>query len=217
MATLEQIQEKMKRLQAQAEAIIATKAQKAVDQIREIMIKHGLTTADIEAQAKARRERVRGASVRAARKEAKPAATKGKLPPKYRNPKTGETWSGHARPPVWIKDVKDRSKFLIAGAAAGVAAGAGAIAKKAAVKKVAVKKMAAKKAGVKAAGAKKVAAKKGTAKKAAAKPAAKKAPVKRAAVKQVVAKKAVGAKRGPRAAKVAVSNAAAPAADAAQS
>ncbi|SOE64271.1 H-NS histone family protein [Caballeronia arationis] len=28
------------------------------------------------------------------------------------NPKTGETWSGHARPPAWIRDVKDRTKFL---------------------------------------------------------------------------------------------------------
>ncbi|MFP3559554.1 H-NS family nucleoid-associated regulatory protein, partial [Paraburkholderia sp. SIMBA_049] len=45
------------------------------------------------------------------------AAAKGKLPPKYVNPRTGETWSGHARPPAWIKDVKHRSKFLIAGGA----------------------------------------------------------------------------------------------------
>ncbi|WP_408243257.1 MULTISPECIES: H-NS family nucleoid-associated regulatory protein [Paraburkholderia] len=54
------------------------------------------------------------------------------------NPKTGETWSGHARPPAWVKDVKDRSKFLIAGGAeATVAADADVVskAKKAAVKK----------------------------------------------------------------------------------
>jgi DNA-binding protein H-NS len=65
------------------------------------------------------------------------AAAKGKLPPKYRNPKTGETWSGHARPPVWIKDVKDRSKFLIAsGAEPTIAANAGTVSKaKAAAKK----------------------------------------------------------------------------------
>ncbi|BFG77793.1 hypothetical protein PTKU46_58260 [Paraburkholderia terrae] len=69
------------------------------------------------------------------------AAAKGKLPPKYRNPKTGETWSGHARPPAWIKDVKDRSKFLIAGGAeATVAATASAVSKaKAAAKKGASK------------------------------------------------------------------------------
>jgi len=56
MATLEQIQARMKKLQAQAEALLAKRAQAAVDQIRELMIKHGLTTADIEARAKARRQ-----------------------------------------------------------------------------------------------------------------------------------------------------------------
>jgi hypothetical protein len=35
------------------------------------------------------------------------------LAPKYRDPKTGATWSGHARPPAWIKDARDRSVFLI--------------------------------------------------------------------------------------------------------
>ncbi|WP_321935400.1 H-NS histone family protein [Paraburkholderia sp. J8-2] len=38
---------------------------------------------------------------------------RGPQPAKYRNPKTGETWSGLARAPAWIADVKDRSKFLI--------------------------------------------------------------------------------------------------------
>ncbi len=56
MATLEQIQARMKKLQAQAEVLLAKRAQAAVDQIRELMIKHGLTTVDIEARAKARRE-----------------------------------------------------------------------------------------------------------------------------------------------------------------
>ncbi|WP_375508490.1 H-NS family nucleoid-associated regulatory protein, partial [uncultured Caballeronia sp.] len=41
------------------------------------------------------------------------SASNGKLPAKYRDPKTGATWSGWARPPAWIKDVKDRTKYLI--------------------------------------------------------------------------------------------------------
>jgi DNA-binding protein H-NS len=32
---------------------------------------------------------------------------------KYRNPKSGATWSGHGRAPGWIANVKDRSKFLV--------------------------------------------------------------------------------------------------------
>ncbi|MCO8589765.1 H-NS family nucleoid-associated regulatory protein [Burkholderia multivorans] len=40
---------------------------------------------------------------------AKPKRT---LPPKYRNPKTGETWSGRGRAPAWLG--KNRTRFLIA-------------------------------------------------------------------------------------------------------
>ncbi|AQH01399.1 hypothetical protein A9R05_21455 [Burkholderia sp. KK1] len=116
MTTLENIQARMKKLQAQAEALLAKQAQAAVDQIRELMLKHGLTTADIEAKAKAKRDaKTIGTGVVGRSVKASPA--KAKLPAKYLNPKTGETWSGHARPPAWMKEVKDRTKFLIDGAA----------------------------------------------------------------------------------------------------
>ncbi|MDR5747827.1 H-NS family nucleoid-associated regulatory protein [Caballeronia sp. LZ029] len=115
MTTLENIQARMKKLQAQAETILAKQAQAAVDQIRELMLKHGLTTADIEARAKAKRDAKANGRVTVGRGSKAPIATKGKLPAKYLNPKTGETWSGHARPPAWIKDVKDRTKFFIDG------------------------------------------------------------------------------------------------------
>ena len=151
MATLEQIQARMKKLQAQAETLIAKRAQAAVDQIRGIMLKHGLTTEDIEARAKARRERAKATTKHAGNGKVKAAATKGKLPPKYRDPKTGATWSGHARPPAWIKDVKDRSKFLIG--AASAAADTAVVTKA----KGAASKTAAKKATTKKAVAKKVA------------------------------------------------------------
>jgi DNA-binding protein H-NS len=183
MATLEQIQVRMKKLQVQAEALLAKRAQAAVDQIRELMIKHGLTTADIEARAKARRQ-AKAAGHRLSNGAAKPAAkAKGKMPAKYRDPKTGATWSGHARPPAWIKDVKDRTRFLIDGTAAISLNGSGASKTTTAPKKVSAKKAAAKKAPAKKVVArKKAAAKKTVAKKAstarrasAAKTAAKKA------------------------------------------
>lgn len=47
--------------------------------------------------------------------------TQTKRVPKYRDPATGATWSGHARPPAWIKDAKDRSVFLIERSVAPVA------------------------------------------------------------------------------------------------
>lgn len=36
---------------------------------------------------------------------------------KYADPKTGATWTGHGRAPVWIANAKDRSRFLIDGSA----------------------------------------------------------------------------------------------------
>lgn len=34
------------------------------------------------------------------------------IAPKYRDPATGQTWTGRGKPPVWIKD-QDRSQFAI--------------------------------------------------------------------------------------------------------
>lgn len=39
-------------------------------------------------------------------------ARKQPLPPRYRNPKTGETWSGRGRAPGWLAG-KNRERFLI--------------------------------------------------------------------------------------------------------
>ncbi|MFM0597187.1 H-NS family nucleoid-associated regulatory protein [Paraburkholderia dilworthii] len=137
MATLEQIQARVKKLQAQAEALLAKKAHAAVDQIRKLMLEHGLTTEDIEAKPKAKREE-KGPKVSAAAGKVKATAgVKAKAAPKYLHPKTGATWTGHGRAPAWLANVKGRSKFLIAdGAEAAVAASAGAESKaKAAGKK----------------------------------------------------------------------------------
>ena len=122
MPTLEQIQEKMKKLQVQADTLIAKKAQAAVDQIRKIMLAHGLTTDDIEAKAKAKRE-VKAANGSTPNVKAKAAKSlKDSTPPKYQHPKTGTTWTGHGRAPGWIADAKDRTKFLVASGTGAVRA-----------------------------------------------------------------------------------------------
>jgi DNA-binding protein H-NS len=125
MATLEAIQSKIAALQAKADAIASKETTKVVAQIRAIMEKHGLTIADLEVRLGDKRRGRPPASGKAANVASK---TKGKLPPKYMNPKTGETWSGHARPPGWIAGVKDRAKFLIAGNTAVKSEKAGATA-----------------------------------------------------------------------------------------
>jgi DNA-binding protein H-NS len=184
MPTLEQIQAKLKKLQAQAESLIAKRAHSVLNDIRKLMNAHGLTTADIDAHSSSAKKgpgRPAGSTTKLKNKQtvkakSGKAAAKEKLPPKYRDPKTGATWSGWARPPLWIKDVKERSKFLINGRSESDADQANSTkpaGKKAAAKKVAAKKVARKNATVKTASTK-----------------ALKAPVNKAAAKKVVAKKA---------------------------
>ncbi|SAK50691.1 histone family protein nucleoid-structuring protein H-NS [Caballeronia catudaia] len=178
MATLKQIQAKLKKLQSQAEHLIAKRAQAVLDDIRAMMERHGLTTADIDRHGKkskaAAKPRV-ALPAPAGRHEAMTKlAKKGKLPAKYRNPKTGETWSGWARPPAWIANVKDRSKFLIDGEGSESLSKPKAAAKKAPAKKsssVAAKKDKTSQTGVSA--AKKKATAPAARKSAAAKPAVK--------------------------------------------
>lgn len=113
MATLESIQTRIAKLQAQAEALVAKKSTEVLERIRGMMEKHGITTADIEAHVGGK-QRGRRAGIKAAAKPATSAA-------KYRNPKTGATWTGHGRAPGWIANAKDRSKFLIGGVSPKVA------------------------------------------------------------------------------------------------
>jgi DNA-binding protein H-NS len=128
MATLETIQRKIERLRAQAEKAATKQHSAVIERIRGIMEKHGLSVADVAAHLGEKRG-VRGA--RAGHAVGAALQGKGKLPPKYMNPATGETWSGHARPPRWIAGVKDRTRFLIDN---------GNAARKPAVKSAAVKR-----------------------------------------------------------------------------
>ncbi|WP_415750600.1 H-NS histone family protein [Burkholderia sp. BCC1996] len=92
--------------------MVAKQAAAGLEKIGELMAKHGLTIADVENFIG--RKRGRGACTTAAVKKTGAAnQTKRVVPDKYFNPKTGETWSGRGRAPAWIKDVKDRSRFLI--------------------------------------------------------------------------------------------------------
>ena len=173
MPTLEQIQAKLKKLQAQAEVLIAKRAQSVLNDIRKLMDEHGLTTADIDAHSSTKKPRGRPAGTTSKAKSKGKAADNGKLPAKYLNPKTGATWSGWARPPLWIKDVKDRTKFLIGGhSESNAEASATKPASKKAAKKVSGKKVAVKtlsaNAPAKKAAAKKAATKRVSMKKASA-------------------------------------------------
>jgi DNA-binding protein H-NS len=68
----------------------------AVAKVRELVAEFGLTAQDIFS----------GRSAKATGK------TSAKVAPKYRDPATGQTWTGRGKAPKWI-DGKDRTPFLI--------------------------------------------------------------------------------------------------------
>lgn len=235
MATLEAIQARIKKLEAQAQALKAKSVSGVLKQIHDLMDRHEISMEDVSAfvgkAARSIKAKATGKAVSARYVDPKTgaswsgrgrapawianardrnafladgtapvenpkatvtrrkAARKGPQPALYRDPVSGNTWSGFGRAPAWIATAKDRSTFLIAGNA--VAGESGKKANAAPAKKTEVAKKtqekavtAAKKAApaVKKAASKKVTAKKGAAKKVAS--------------KKATAKKAIAAKKG---------------------
>ncbi|MHB9839686.1 H-NS family nucleoid-associated regulatory protein [Paraburkholderia terrae] len=112
MATLESLQAKIAKLQVQAEAIAKKDSSAVIEKIRGLMEKHGLTSTDIDAH-------VGGGKKRGPKPGAKAALAKRASAARYRDPKSGATWTGQGRAPSWIASAKDRTKYLVEGTSAG--------------------------------------------------------------------------------------------------
>lgn len=82
-------------LQAEAEALRAEEVQAVIADIRTKVAEYGITEQDIFG----RRRSAKGHNTA-------PVA------PKYRDPKTGATWTGRGRAPAWIVN-KNRDRYLI--------------------------------------------------------------------------------------------------------
>jgi len=83
-------------LEKLAEAARLTELASAKEKISAIMHEHGLTLSDITGKGKS----VKGAKERAP------------VPVKYRDPATGQSWTGRGRAPKWL-DGKSKADFLI--------------------------------------------------------------------------------------------------------
>lgn len=94
MPTYKQLTEQLAKVQAQMAAAREKELTATIAQIREQIAEYGITAEELGFSSKRT----------ASRKSAG-------LPPKYRDPKTGKTWSGRGRAPAWIG--KRRDRFLI--------------------------------------------------------------------------------------------------------
>jgi DNA-binding protein H-NS len=95
MATYRQLTEQLAKVQAQMEAAREKEMAAVIAQIKAQIAEYGITAEELGFSSKRTRR-----------------AKSGGLPPKYRNPSTGQTWSGRGRRPSWLG--KRPERFLIA-------------------------------------------------------------------------------------------------------
>ncbi len=130
MKTYQAVRAQIAKLEREAEELRRQELKNVIAQVRQAIADYGLTAADL------------GLTGRAGKAAGRKTARRGAGEAKYRDPKTGQTWTGRGRPPAWIASAKNRDAFLIDAPAA-----APAPKKRAAAKKpVAAKKAAPKRA-----------------------------------------------------------------------
>jgi DNA-binding protein H-NS len=123
MATYVELKEQAEDLMRQAEAARKSEIGAAIADIKAKMAAYGITLDDLGGKAKAARGRKPKAG-KAAAKPAKPATAQAKpakvrkpVAVKYRNPETGETWTGRGQLSTWIKAMeaagRKREEFLV--------------------------------------------------------------------------------------------------------
>jgi DNA-binding protein H-NS len=96
MATYHELLKQREALEEQIQAARKTELANAIAQVRGIISEYGLTSEDVFAPVRKTRN------------------TAGqKVAPKYRDPASGETWTGRGKPPRWISEAADRESFAI--------------------------------------------------------------------------------------------------------
>lgn len=98
---LVRLRQQLEKIQTQISKEEAKDRSAVLDQIKTLMAEHGLTTADIGATATSTQIKMKAAAVK-----------KQTVAAKFQDPKSGATWSGRGREPLWIKG-KKRERFLI--------------------------------------------------------------------------------------------------------
>ena len=115
MKTYSAIKAEIAKLEKQAEALRKAELTGVIDKIKEAIATYALTQADLGFGVGAAKA-VRAPVAKSARKT---STTIGVA--KYRDPKSGKTWTGRGKPPAWIVGVKSRDAYLIAGQTAEAA------------------------------------------------------------------------------------------------
>jgi DNA-binding protein H-NS len=95
MATYQELLKQREALEQQIADARKRETAEAVARVRALIAEHGLTAQDVF-PIKAKSSNQKGSKVAA----------------KYKNPATGETWTGRGKPPKWIAG-QDRAKYAL--------------------------------------------------------------------------------------------------------
>ena len=97
MTTLADLIKQKEALEAQIANTRQSELTDAISKVKALVAEHGLTQKDVFRSSKG----------------TKKSSGRSKVADKYRDPSSGQTWSGRGKAPKWI-DAQEKSKFLIA-------------------------------------------------------------------------------------------------------
>lgn len=101
MSNLDQLLQKQAELQKEIDAVRNAERAGAIAQAKELVLKYDLTARELGISATARRA----------------PGSRSAVAPKYRDPATGNTWSGRGKSPRWLREAEQRGQsrdsFLI--------------------------------------------------------------------------------------------------------
>jgi len=95
MSSLNELLAQKAALEQQIAEVQREERGQAIAKVKALMAEYGLTLADISARA-----------------AASPRKAAGKVAPKYRNPATGDTWSGRGLKPNWLRAALESGRKL---------------------------------------------------------------------------------------------------------
>lgn len=95
MSSYKELLIKREELEKQIQEVRTRELTTAIEKVRTLVQEYGLQATDVFPPTRTVR-----------------SSAGSKVAPKYKNPQTGETWTGRGKAPKWIQD-QDRSKFEI--------------------------------------------------------------------------------------------------------
>jgi len=112
MSSFKELVAQREKLDSQINAMMQREKAEGIAKAKVIIEQFGLEVSDLfgrKGASKGKRGRPAKKGVASKKRVGK---KRGKVAAKYKNPSTGETWTGRGKAPIWIAG-KDRTKFLI--------------------------------------------------------------------------------------------------------